>query len=229
MKILKSLFYQYRGGKGVTAPPPEKGVKRFLFLSYTHFWRLTGLNLLFILLCLPVVTIPPAITAMNRVLITLAREGNVFFVKDFFEEFKSSFIKSWIAFLPWLAIIAVAGIGYVSIDNAYDSMVPIVLFVTVCTLLFCYTNYCFSMIALIDLPLGKIIKNAATMVAIEMRRNVLMILTMPIFIVSAIFYLYAAPLILLFEFSFIGLANVMIANGAIEKNVIQPKLESEAQ
>lgn len=230
MGSLKGVFYQYKGGnKGVTSPPPAKGIKRFFFLVYTHFWRLIGLNLLFILFCLPVVTIPPAITALNNVLIALAREGNVFYFRDFIDEFKSSLIKSWIAFLPWLAMIAIAVIGYMSMDNVYGSVVPIVLFITVCTLLFCYTNYCFAMIALIDLPLGSIIRNAAIMVVIEMRRNVLMILTTPIFIVSVIFYMYSAPFILLFEFSFMGLVNVMIANGAIEKNVIQPKLESEAQ
>lgn len=226
MNIFKDLFYQHKGGKGVTGPPPAKGIKRFLFLSYTHFWRLIGLNLLFILFCLPVVTIPPSITAMNKVLITLAREGNVFFFKDFIDEFKSSFLKSWIAFTPWMIVIAISVIGYLSIQDVYSNTIQIILWVTICSILYCYSTYCFSMIALIDLPLGKIMKNAAIMVLTEIRLNVFMILTIPIFILCAIYYLFMAPLILFFSFSFVGLINVMIANEAIEKRVIQPNLKA---
>ena len=111
MEVFKTLFYQYKGGKGVTAPPSAKGIKRFLFICYTHFWRLIGMNLLFILFCLPVVTIPPAITALNRVLLNLVREGNTFFFRDFIDEFKSSFLKSWIAFIPWLIAVAISVMG----------------------------------------------------------------------------------------------------------------------
>lgn len=222
MEVFKSLFYQYKGGKGVTAPPPAKGVKRFLFLYYTHFWKLIGLNLLFVLFCIPIVTIPPSITAMNKVLLNLAREGNTFYFKDFTDEFKSSLIKSWIAFIPWLVLIGIAVFGFMSIDNIYASMPLIVVFIMIGSIIYCQTNYCFCMIALIDLPLGKIIKNSVIMVLLEMKRNVFIILTIPIIILCAIFYIYSIPFTLLFVFSFTGLINVMISNEAIEARVIQP-------
>ena len=111
MDIFKSLFYQHKGGKGVSGPPPKKGIKRYLFISYTYFWKLCRLNLLFILFCLPIVTIPPSLAAMSRVLLKMAREGNTFIFSDFFAEFKSSFFKSWIAFIPWLFVIAVTVVG----------------------------------------------------------------------------------------------------------------------
>jgi uncharacterized membrane protein YesL len=82
------------------SPSVMKGIKRFLFISYRHFWRSIGLNLLFIAFCLPVVTIPPSIAAINKVPLNLTREGNTFFFKDFIKEFKNSFIKSWAIFEP---------------------------------------------------------------------------------------------------------------------------------
>ncbi len=222
MEVFKALFYQYKGGKGVTAPPPAKGIKRFLFLYYTHFWKLIGLNLLFVLFCIPIVTIPPSITAMNKVLLNLAREGNAFYLKDFTDEFKSSFIKSWIAFIPWLVLIGIAVFGFMSLDNIYASTPLIVVFIMISSIIYCQTNYCYCMLALIDLPLGKIIKNSVIMVLLEMKRNVFIILTIPIIILCAIFYIYSIPFTLLFVFSFTGLINVMIANEAIEARVIQP-------
>lgn len=228
MDLFKTLFYQYdgKGGKGVTGPPPTKGFKGYLFISYTHFWKLIRLNLLFLLFCLPVVTIPPAITAINRVLLKLVREGNTFLFSDFIDEFKSSFIKSWIAFIPWLIAIIISVMGYLSIKDVYSSTFQVILWVTVCSLLYCYSTYCFAMIALVDLPPGVIMKNAAIMVLTEMRRNVFIILTAPVFILCAIFYLYSIPLTLFFVFSFIGLINVMIAYEAIEESVIEPKQET---
>ncbi len=228
MELFKTLFYQYKGkgGKGVTEPPPENGIKKFLFISYTHFWKLIRLNLLFILFCLPVVTIPPSIAAMNRVLLKLVREGNTFLFSDFIDEFKSSFIKSWASFIPWLIAIAISVMGYLAINDVYSSTLQIILWVTICSILYCYSTYCFSMIALIDLPVGKIMKNAAIMVITEMRRNVFIILTAPIFILSTIYYLYLFPLLLFLAFSFAGLVNVTIANGAIEERVIKPKQET---
>lgn len=229
MNILKSVFYQYKGGKGVTGPPPEKGIKRYFFLTYTHFWRLIGLNMLFILFCLPVITIPPSISAMNKVLITLAREGNVFFVRDFIDEFKSDFIKSWLAFIPWLIVIAAAVYGYWHIGDVYRNALGVVLFVTICLILYCYSNYCYAMIALIDLPLNKIMKNAAIFVLSEFRRNVFLILTIPVFILSVMYFLFLLPLIIFFNFSFLGLINMMIVNEALkEQRVIKQNFESEA-
>lgn len=226
MEIFKNLFYQHKGGKGVTGPPPAKGIKRFLFICYTHFWKLIRLNLLFILFCLPVVTIPPSIAGMNRVLLKLAREGHTFIFSDFIEEFKGSFLKSWIAFIPWLIAIVGSVMGYLAIDDVYSSILQIILWVMVCGILYCYSTYCFSMIALIDLPISRIMKNAAIMAIIEFRRNVFMILTTPIFILSAIYYLYAFPFLLFLAFSFVGLINVMIANEAIEERVINPKTQA---
>lgn len=227
MDIFKSLFYQHKGGKGVSGPPPKKGIKRYLFISYTYFWKLCRLNLLFILFCLPIVTIPPSLAAMSRVLLKMAREGNTFIFSDFFAEFKSSFFKSWIAFIPWLFVIAVTVVGYRAIDNVYSSTLQIILWVMICSLVYCHSIYCFCMIALIDLPIAVIMKNAAIMVITEFRRNVFMILTTPIFILSAIYLLYALPLLLFLAFSFVGLINVMIANEVIENRVIKPKIKEK--
>lgn len=223
MNVFKALFYQYKGGKGVTTPPPTKGAKRFFFICYTHFWKLIRLNILFILFCLPVVTIPPSIVAMNRVLLKLVREGNTFLFSDFFEEFKKSFIKSWVAFIPWIVVITISVIGYLSIQDVYASTLQIILWVTICSILYCYSTYCYSMVALIDLPINKIMKNAAIMVLTEFRRNVFIILTIPVFLLSAIFYLYLFPLFLFLMFSFMGLIKVMIAYDVIEQRVIKPE------
>ncbi len=89
--IMKKRFAP---GKGVTELPPEKGVRRYFFLLSIHFSKLCGLNLLFVLFSIPIITMPAALCGMNRVLILLVREGNCYLWDDFIKEFKASFFKS---------------------------------------------------------------------------------------------------------------------------------------
>ena len=85
--------------KDITEPPPSKGAARFFFLMATHFPKMLTLNLLFLLFCLPIVTIPAALSGMSRVCMLLMREGVCFVWTDFFSEFKASFLKSIPIFL----------------------------------------------------------------------------------------------------------------------------------
>ena len=85
---------RFAPGKGVTELPPEKGLKGFLFLLSTHFWKLVTLNLLFLVFSIPVVTMPAALCGMNRVLIKLIRDGNCFLWAEFIKEFKANLFKA---------------------------------------------------------------------------------------------------------------------------------------
>jgi len=180
------------------------------------------LNLQFLLFCLPVVTIPAAITALNKVLLNLAREGNAFYGQDFWDEFRSSFLKSWVALLPMMILAGVAFFGYRALDDVYAHALPIVAFLAVCSLAYCHSVYSLTMLALVKLPLGKIMKNAVILTLTEMRRNVLLMIAVFVSLLCAILFPYSLPILLLLLFSFCGLANVMIANEAIEERVVQP-------
>lgn len=73
---------------------PKSGAGRYFALLATHFWKLIGVNLLFIVFSLPVVTMPAALCAMNRVFIKLIREGNVFLWEEFRDEFRADVLNT---------------------------------------------------------------------------------------------------------------------------------------
>lgn len=60
-----------REGRGL--PAPREGARRFFYLFWNHAWKLIRLNLLFLACCIPVVTMPAALCAMDRALIVLVR------------------------------------------------------------------------------------------------------------------------------------------------------------
>jgi uncharacterized membrane protein YesL len=88
------MYKRFAPGKGVTKPSPDRGIKLFFFILYTHFWELVKLNLLLLVFCIPIVTIPAAFCAANRVIINLICEWDSFVWSDFITEFKASFFRS---------------------------------------------------------------------------------------------------------------------------------------
>lgn len=80
---------RFAPGKGISKPSPKKGPARFFFLFSTYFWNLIGMNLLFVLCCLPVVTIPASLCALNHYFIKMVRDGVGFSLCDYWKEWKS--------------------------------------------------------------------------------------------------------------------------------------------
>ena len=77
--------------KRLDLPAPQEGSRRFFYLLWTYIWKLVWLNVAFLIFCIPVITIPAAISAMDRALIVLVRSGNVLLWEEFRDEFKRDF------------------------------------------------------------------------------------------------------------------------------------------
>ena len=74
------LFGNYdKPGRGVPkAPVEKKGWVKCIEVYGRRVWQLMGLNLLFLLSIIPVVTIGPAIAAMTKVCRNWSQERNAF-------------------------------------------------------------------------------------------------------------------------------------------------------
>ena len=87
----------------------KRGVVGYLEILWREFFTLVGLNLLFIVTCLPVITIPASITAMSQITVTMVRDKNHFLFADYFRAFKRDFWRSLVAGLVFFVLIAVFG------------------------------------------------------------------------------------------------------------------------
>jgi len=81
-----------REGSGL--PAPREGVRRYFYLLWNHFWTFIGVNLMFVAFSLPVVTLPAALCAMDRVFIKLVRDGYALVWLEFRDEFKAELPQS---------------------------------------------------------------------------------------------------------------------------------------
>ena len=107
MGLIGKYYDQTREGKGVSKDDrTDKGLFNFFDVYTTNFWKLTLLGLIYLLFCIPVVTMPAATCAFVYVIRNMVRKKGVFLWSDFVDTFTKYFWKS----LP-LGIIDVLAYG----------------------------------------------------------------------------------------------------------------------
>lgn len=87
----------YQGNNDKEKETPAGGIKRVGYVLWNYVGRLVVVNMLFLLCCIPIVTIPAALAALNRYLLGIYRVGYGFSLEDYWKEFKSGILK---IFLP---------------------------------------------------------------------------------------------------------------------------------
>ena len=165
------IFRKNYDREGAGNPLPEGGFRRYCVVLATHFWTLIELNLMFVLFSLPIITLPAALCAMNRVCLLLIRNGYCFLWHDFWKEFKSSFLRS---LLPAVGFTAMVLFGYyamsLGLTNAAVPMWSILFWavgISVTGFAVCWASYFFAYVPLLDQKNKDVLKNARLMCLIS--------------------------------------------------------------
>lgn len=99
-------------GPGVDRDEPEKtGVSRLAEIFSIECVTLVKLNLLFLLSCLPVVTIPAAVFAMNRVTRMMVLDQPVTLLYHYKAAFRKEWRRAWAAFFTVAVPLVFSGSG----------------------------------------------------------------------------------------------------------------------
>jgi len=157
------LFNQIHNKEGPGTPAPSVGVAGYFYKLITYFWQFLFLNCLFLLASLPIVTLPAALSAVNRVCIKMVREGSVLVWLEFRDEFKASFKKGLLMglyFAVWLfAAYYLVSLGLTNWDNPFGVMF-MAAGVVVFTIVAVWAAYAFVLLASLDLPVRQLLQNA---------------------------------------------------------------------
>lgn len=96
-----------REGPGVPRNAPRKtGPALLADVVAREWWMLIELNLLYVLCCLPLVTIPAAQVAATRIVVLMIEDRPVYLWRDFWEAFRQRFWRA-----TALGALAAGGIG----------------------------------------------------------------------------------------------------------------------
>ena len=148
--------------------PQKKGFARYFEILWREFFPLIKLNLLFIISCLPIVTIPAALTAMNRITVTMVRDRNYFLLSDYWDAFKRDFFRSLLAGVLVLVLVAVFSVSiwfYYMLGQAGSKFFMLFVGVSVALMIMVLGSamYFFPMLAMVELPTGKLMRNSIIM------------------------------------------------------------------
>lgn len=134
------------------------------FTFFTKVADLTILNIVFLLCCLPIVTIGPALTAMFYVTLRMVRKEDGYIVKDFFHSFRQNLKQGIVIHLIFLLITTTLVFDVYVMWNLMEVNWTFkfltVLFLIIAVLLFMTFMYLYPTLAQFDNTTKRTIRNA---------------------------------------------------------------------
>lgn len=153
-----------------------------LFLN--RFFDLMILNWIFLLTCLPIITIGPALTALYTVTIKIANRESPYISRTFFRSFRKNFKESILLWLPLVLGLLFFGADLYIVHTQLDETLLLlqypILFFIFC--LISITIYAFPVFAIFDNSLKETTKNALLLSLGNLPLTIFVIILIVIFI-----------------------------------------------
>ena len=226
MRLTKRFMDWYQGNNDKEKETPAGGIKRVGYVLWNYVGRLVVVNMLFLLCCIPIVTIPAALAALNRYLLGIYRVGYGFSLEDYWKEFKSGILKN----LP--AGLLTGGLGFYAYylmslagnferGTTHDVLIGCGMGVMIFAILI--GAYYFVMSAMLDLGAGALLKNTLILMTVEWKMSIVIVVTV---VIAGGILLALAPyslfLLLTIGVSFPQMLVYACVNRAVERRILQP-------
>lgn len=228
-------------GAGISKNGPAKGrLKLFFEILGVRIWKIFTLNMIYTIFCLPIITIGPATAGITKVLKNYSIDKNAYVWSDFFDAFKSNFLKSFIVgVFDCIAFLGVAAgcwlypnMAEQSGNKMYYVIFAITLSVAVTFIIMNY--YVFLMIVSTDLSMKNIVKNALALTFLAPKQNLLSLFSMIVITILFLYLIIFVNMQFLFLLPFVPatfIAFIICYNcyPIIQKYVINPYYESRGE
>lgn len=191
-------------GKGVGRDEPQK--KRFFYFFDLYFRKLTRLiqlNLLYLLFCLPIITIGPATAAMVKIARYYVEEKPVFLWSDFWEAFKSNFKQGFfVGILSAVLTFAVSQAFIFYYAKSFENglyWIPLVMIGFLSLLLVFSSFYVYLVMVTVEVNFFALLKNSLMLCFLGAKTNWLTLIFLVVITIPSVFF--PIPIMLLFTFS----------------------------
>lgn len=206
--------------------PKKKGIARYLETLWREFFPLIKLNLLFLISCIPVVTIPASLTAMSRITVTMVRDRNYFMLSDYWDAFKRDFWRSLLAGVLFAVALGIFGLStwfYYMLAQTSNKFFLVFAGVSLGLLLTALGGavYFFPMLAMVELPVKKLLLNSVIMVYSCIKRSIpAMAVTLALLFAGIGLLPYSVPFVALIMFSLTSMTSNFFIVRTIETVVL---------
>ena len=217
--------------------PQKKRFFLFWELYLRKFWKMISLSFIYFLFCIPIVTIGHATVALVRILRNYSIEKNAFLFSDFWDTFKENFVKGFIVGLIDIVLavsLATSLIYYPQLGEQTTwgyILLGITLSITLTVVMMNF--FIFLMIAVTDIKLPLIFKNAFALTSIAIGKNfitlLLVALTLGIMVLLCVINISFVLLVPIWMLSFVWFIVVFNSYPIIQKYVINPYYEERGE
>jgi uncharacterized membrane protein YesL len=227
-------------GSGISKnAPKKKRIVVFFEIFFNKFWKLLGLNVIYMLFCLPIVTIGPATAGVTKVLRNFSQQRPVFLWGDFIESFRKN-MKQGLAmgFIDIFVFISVALGCYIyplQVENTGSNMwyIPFITTMAIGITVFIMSGYAYLMIVTTNLSFKNILKNSFYLTCVCAKQSLLTFLICTLVVIVGIFLFvtndFAKMCIIFAPATIIGLIVCFNFYPIIQKFVINPYYEQTGE
>lgn len=213
---------------GVLRTPHEKtGFVKYASIYFGHFWKLMALNFIYVLFCIPVVTIGPATAAMTKVCRNYSQERHAYVFGDFWQSFKQNFKQGIVFGLIDTVFVVIFAVG-IPYYMQWAKMMPVMyvpLFISFAFMLvvIMMNFYIYIMVCSTNLTVKQIIKNAFILVYLGLKKSLICLFVYVILMSACVlFFPPSLVLIVTLPFSFVSFLNCSLCYPVVRKYIIQP-------
>ena len=192
---------------------------------------LVWLNILYIICCIPIVTIGASTSALYYVTMKMVADEEGYITKSFFKSFKENFKQATVI---WLIILLAGTIFFMDfrILNAMEGTLDKVVYVLICAvaILFLFmTIYIFPLLAKFENTIKNSLKNALLISIRHLPMTVLLILGIVAPFVLLYFFIQLAPLVFVILFSLIAFYTSYIYRKVFDRYIPVEEDSSETE
>jgi uncharacterized membrane protein YesL len=153
----------------------ESPLSLYFDIFFNTAFDLIKLNCLFLLTCIPVITIPAAVTSLSWVVSMMVRKREYRVWKDFWKRFRSDFGQSLVFGVLSAIIYYLSGVSIlyymVVMQSSWMGPALMIVFGIIIAIPIMMSLYFFSLIATVNLSPVGIIKNAFVLTFLNLRKN----------------------------------------------------------
>lgn len=161
------------------------------------------LNLLTLLCCLPIITVGPALTALNYMTLKMVRNEDTYIARGFFKSFKENFRQSTLVWLLFLVMGLLLGGDYIILlgsEMRYSGVMQVLIMV-VAIFELCTFLYTFPLLAKFQNTIKKTLKNAFLISIMQFPKTIVMIIMYLIPLVIFLISFQLIPIVFFFGLS----------------------------
>lgn len=225
--MFEFLFPNYaKAGAGIDRNAPKKhGLPLLIETLEREFTNLLKLNFIFLICCIPVVTIGPAIGAMTSVTLKMVKDEPVDWLYDFKEAFKKNWKQSFVLGILQFITILVIGCSffyYIQLEGiSYYCMMFIIGVIT--AMVFMSFIYLYPMSVLVNLKVRDIVKNSYLLSILNIKYSIITLaVCLLVLAAGIIFRILTIPVIFVFfSLAFCSFISSFCAYEPIKKNIVR--------